>query len=100
MLLVIIDDLDFECIAVFPAKADAPLIVYPNRVLADTLSTKRFEPKAWCLEIVKRPNLVEEYEPTLRGSLERLEPRHTLPLKEALGILRPEGPNHTVSILR
>jgi hypothetical protein len=66
---MIIDDLDVCRVAVLPAKAHAPLIVDPDRVLPGAISAECFEPKARRLEIVKRTDLVEECEPALRGAL-------------------------------
>ena len=66
---MIIDDLDVCRVDVLQAKAHAPLIVDPDRVLPGAISAECFEPKARRLEIVKRTDLVEECEPALRGAL-------------------------------
>jgi hypothetical protein len=44
---MIIDDLDVCRLAVPPAKAHAPLIVDPDRVLSGAISLQRLESKAW-----------------------------------------------------
>ncbi len=87
---MIIDDLDVCRVAVLPAKAHAPLIVDPDRVLPGAISAECFEPKARRLEIVKRTDLVEECEPALRGALECLEPRDPLTLEESLRSFDPK----------
>lgn len=97
---MIVDDLDVCRVAVVPANAHAPLIVDPDRVLSGAISPECFEPKAWRLEIVKRTDLVEECEPTLRGALECLEPCDSLTLEESLRLLRPEVPDHMSIIVR
>jgi len=43
---VIVDDLDVGRVAVLPAKAHAPLIVDPDRVLSGAISLQRLESKA------------------------------------------------------
>jgi hypothetical protein len=40
---MVVRDLDVMGIAAFPAKADAPLIVHPNAVLAGTISRQAFQ---------------------------------------------------------
>ena len=40
---MIVDDLDLKGIAAVPAKADAPLVIDPNAVLACSLSRKPLE---------------------------------------------------------
>ncbi len=62
-LLVIVDDLDVDCVAVIPTKTNAPLIVDPDRVLSGAISPQPLESKAWRFEIVKRADLIEKYEP-------------------------------------
>jgi hypothetical protein len=65
---MIIDDLDVCRVAVLQAKAHAPLIVDPDRVLPGVISPECFEPKARRPEIVKRTDLVEECELALRSN--------------------------------
>lgn len=40
---MVIGDLDFVGVAVFPSKADAPLVVDSNAVLAFTIASQCFE---------------------------------------------------------
>jgi len=44
---VIVDNLDVKYIAVFPAKADPPLIIDADTVLPLALTLESFEPVPW-----------------------------------------------------
>jgi hypothetical protein len=44
---VVIDDFDLMRMAIFPFKADSPLIVDTDRVLAVALTMKRFQAITW-----------------------------------------------------
>ena len=43
---MVIDDFDVGTVAVFPAKADAPLVVDPDAPLAGPITGERFKPVA------------------------------------------------------
>jgi hypothetical protein len=45
-MLVIVDDLNLVSIAILPAKADAPLLVHTNTVLASSTAPKLLQPIA------------------------------------------------------
>lgn len=98
--LMVIDDLDIVGILIAPPKADAPLIVDSNGMLTGAVSLERFKAEARILEVVKRSNSVEQSDPTLGSSLEGLEPRDPMTLEQAFRVLRGEGSNHMISVLR
>jgi hypothetical protein len=51
---VIIDNLDFEGVIVFPFEADSPLLIDPNTVQPFAISFERFKTIAGrCLEIIQ-----------------------------------------------
>jgi hypothetical protein len=51
---MIVDDLDVKDIAVFPAKADPPLIIDADAVLPLALALESFEPISW-----RNPEILE-----------------------------------------
>jgi hypothetical protein len=88
VLLVVVNDLDVIRVPVLPAKADAPLIVDANAVLARAIAFEFFESVAGrdtqVLELlggINEANLTE-HEPEEVGR----EPPDALPLKQALGV--------------
>jgi hypothetical protein len=52
-LLMIVDDLNFVRVAFFPAKADPPLIVDSDGVLAPPISLQGLQSKARRLEVIE-----------------------------------------------
>jgi hypothetical protein len=95
-LLVVVDDLDVIRVPVLPAKADAPLIVDANAVLARAVAFELFESVArrntQVLELlggINEANLTE-HEPEQVGR----EPPDALALKHALGVPIREALDH------
>ena len=93
---MVVDDLDVICVSVLPAKANAPLIVDANTVLARAVAFELFESVArrhtQVVELlggINEANLAE-HEPEQVGR----EPPDALPLKHALGISIREALDH------
>ena len=75
---MVIHDLDFEGIAVRPAKADAPAVVDPNAVLSAAVAVRSFEPVPWWrTQEVERSGGVQHRQLPLRLSPDREPPAGT-----------------------
>ena len=69
---MVVHDLDFESIAVRPAKADAPAVVDPNAVLSAAVAVRSFEPVPWWrTQEVERSGGVQHRQLPLRLSPDR-----------------------------
>jgi len=67
---MIVHDLNVVGVVALPAKTDAPLIVYPNAVLACTIATQKFEPVTRrYAQIVECRCCIQYQEFSQRGSL-------------------------------
>ena len=93
---MVIDDLDVEGVAVLPAKADAPLIVDANTVLARAIPFELLEPVAgWDTKVNELLGGVHEAELAEHEALELgREPAHGLAAKQALGVPIGEAVEH------
>ena len=94
--LVIIGDLDIECIAIFPAEADPPLIVDPDTVLAFSVPRQLFEPiPGRDSQIRQGVGRVKHQELPQRRALNALrELSRTFAAKDPFGLWVLEAPNH------
>lgn len=96
---MVIDDFNLVSVSLSPHKADTPLVIDPNAVLALPVATKRFKP------VARRDGQVTELrrgiklgQLPLRDPLEGPKAFHPLPPVEAFGILRTEGPDHLLIV--
>ena len=96
---MVIDDLYVRRVAVFPDKADAPLIVDPDRVLAPAIALERFEAEAGPFEVDKRRTGVEKNQLSQRDPLECLKPSNAVPTEEPFRVLTGEAPDHALIIV-
>lgn len=93
---MIIDDLNIEGVAVFPAKTDPPLIIDANAMLAGPIAFELLQPVArWNPEILESLGSIDEpqlakHRPVQLGR----EPAHTLALKDTLCLPIGEALNH------
>jgi hypothetical protein len=96
-MLVIIDNLDLERIAVPPPEADSPLVVDANTVLACSAPAQFLQPIARRhTKIVKRLSGIECDELSEHHALKlRGEPSHACPREQSLGIAVGEGRDHS-----
>jgi hypothetical protein len=96
VLLVVVDDLDVIRVPVLPPKADPPLIVDANTVLARSVAFELFESVAGrntqVLELLGGVDEADltEHEPVQVGR----EPSDALPLNHALGVPIREALDH------
>ena len=97
---MVILNTDIQCIAVLPSKHDAPLVVYPDRVLPCAIAFQLFKSIARRREkVLDRLRVVEH--PELPQSRLLHFPGETLvelPQIDALGLLGGEGLDHKRSI--
>jgi hypothetical protein len=94
-LLVVVRDLDSVRVSVPPHKADAPLIVDPNAVLALAVSMQGFQPVAsWNGQVAELRREMYLVQFPARDALNSPELPYRLPVKELLGIRVAEGPDH------
>src|SRR3990172_4863148 len=94
--LVVVRNFDLAGIAVSPFKADAPLVVDPNAVLALAVPSQPFEP----VPRKRRQDLqtvgcVEQVELAKCGTLDRPKLPAGLPTEEPLGLRRAKGLDHS-----
>ena len=93
---MVVDDLDVMCVPVLPAKADAPLIVDANAVLARAVAFELFESVAGRdTQVLELLGGIDEAELTEHESKEAgREPSDVLPLKHALRVPVREALDH------
>lgn len=88
---MIIDYLNVVGVALAPTKANSPLVVDANAVLAFSVAFQRFEPisrQRGKREQVRRR--IQHVELSLRRTFNRLEAANRFTTKEAFGIGAPE----------
>jgi hypothetical protein len=95
-MLVIVDDLDLVGVAILPAKADAPLLVHTNTVLANSIAPELLQPitrrHAKVAELLGR---VHHHKFAQHRALEiRRISSDGLASEQSLGIAIGEGVNH------
>ena len=97
-----IDDLDVQGIAVFPAKANSPLIVNANAVLTGAVALELFEPVARRhAKVVDRVSGIDRDELSEHRALELGgEAPNGLAAEETLGISVGEGFDHSGIVTR
>jgi hypothetical protein len=93
---MIVNDLDIFRCTFAPGEADSPLIVYPDTVLTLPLATQRLKPVSrhrrhvlQFLGVLQHPQLPP------RRRTDDAKSAALLPPKELLGLLAPEGSDHT-----
>ena len=93
---MIIHDLNVEGVAVLPAKADPPLIIDVNAMLAGPTAFELLQTVArWNAEILELLGSIDEPQLAEHGPVQLgREPAHALALKETLGIPIGEALNH------
>ena len=97
LILVIVDNLDLECIAVAPDEADAPLPADPDAVLSVAIAAQFFEPVARICEIAQLPGLSDKTQLSERRALDVLrETPGGTTIVDRLGLGVGEAPNHIV----
>jgi len=98
-LVVRIDDLDFLRVPI-PDKADSPLIVDANTVLAGTVSLQFFKPiTRHCAQILKALRGVEHCELPKRHPLDGLKALATLPLEKRFRVRASKTLNHNDEVI-
>src|SRR5581483_11590967 len=97
---VVVDDLDIVRPAGPPAKADPPLLVDPDAVLAGSVTDKLLEPiSRRDSQVSERFGGVEDQQLAQRRPLGGLvESSHRLAAPDPFGVLVSEGTQHTPSI--
>jgi hypothetical protein len=94
---VVVHDFHFVSITGAPRKAEAPLIVDANAVLALAIAAQFLQPIAWNGgELIKSRRCVQGLQLAEGRTLDRPEPPYGLAIEKALRIGAPEGPNHTL----
>jgi hypothetical protein len=97
LILVIVDDLDRERIAVAPDEADAPLPADSNAVLSLAISAQLFESITRICEIAQLPGLSDKSQFSKRNALDVLwETPGQATIVHRLGLGVGEAPNHVV----
>ena len=92
---MIVHDLDIVDAVFPPPKADPPLVVDPDAVLALPVPPKGLEAIAWRhLQVLKDPGPVEVEELASGGTLDCPKPRNDFVMEQRLGIRVLEGPDH------
>jgi hypothetical protein len=98
---MVVSDLHVEGISLTPPKADSPLLVDTDAVLASPVALQCFEP------IAGRNTQIEEGASTVE--VQELAPRHPLDgtkspnvsvVKQSLRVTAPKASDHTVYLLR
>lgn len=94
---MIVDDFDIKGVAVFPAEADAPLVIDPDTPLAGAVAGELFEPVAgWHAEEVEGGGAVELLQLALGDPLDILrESRGKAAMKEFFRFFAGERADHT-----
>jgi len=98
---VVIHDLDFIGVPLAPRKANAPLVVDANAVLAPPVTLQALQPisrQTGKGSHIRRP--VKHVQLPKSLALDGFEPPHWFTLKEALGVRAAEGPDHNGKVYR
>jgi hypothetical protein len=98
---MIVDDFDFVGIRFSPFKANAPLVVDANAVLALSVAMKRFQSIAWRLpQIRQQTGGMNGPELTKGGAFNRAEPLASLAPKNSFRFVIAKSSDHTFSVSR
>lgn len=96
---MVVNDLDLIGVGILPAKADAPLIVHPNTVLASAISLELFEAVAR-----RHPKVIERLRGVEGDELPEHAPQEVggkatdaLALEEGFGVPVGEALDHFAS---
>jgi hypothetical protein len=94
---MVVHNLDVMCLSRLPPKAEPPLIVNADAVLAGSIPSQLLQSVARrTSEIVRRLGSVQDHELAQGGPLNRQRPSaHPLALEDPLGVLIPEAPYHS-----
>ena len=97
---MVVDDGDIECISVSPTKADAPLVVDPNAVVAGAIATELLQPIArWDPQIVELRAGIELDELASRHPLQLPRPLpHGSAAEDPLRVPVGEGLDHALDL--
>ena len=98
--LVVIDDLHIVGVTIYPAEADAPLVIYPDAVLALEVTFERFKPVGWRNpQIVQGDGVVEHTQLATRHGLDiGRQPPGWRSAPDLFGFLVGEVPDHHATI--
>jgi hypothetical protein len=92
---MIVDDFNFAGVALSPYETDAPLLVYPDAVLALSIPSKQLQPiPGNCLQVRQSRRAVDHREFSHCGTLDALKAQHPLADKQRLRVLRTKGLDH------
>jgi len=96
---MIIRDFDIVGIAISPHKANSPLIVDANAVLALAIASQRFQAVAWRRnQIAQLSRDVQLAQLSLCHSLKFSEPRYPLSRMESFRFPGPKRPDHDIIV--
>jgi len=96
---VVIHDLDFVGVAVAPGKAQAPLVIDADTVLALTIALQALQPVSrQQREGSHVRSRVQHVQFPQRLTLNDLEPAHGFPAEKALRISAAESPDHLQNV--
>lgn len=92
---MVVHDLNVKYLPLLPAKADPPLIIDADAVLALAVAFEGFEPVAGRnLEILQPSDLMQKQELATGDSFNGPEPRHVLIVKQGFRPAVVEGADH------
>jgi len=93
---MIIDNFDVGALSIAPAKADTPLIVYPDAMLTRALALQPFQAiRWWNAQIIKALRGVEHPQLPTRESLNLVwQTAGNVAMPDAFSLLIGEAPDH------
>jgi hypothetical protein len=93
---MIIDNLDVGALSIAPAKADTPLIVYPDAMLTRALALQPFQAiRRWNAQIIKALRGVKHPQLPTRESLNWVwQTAGNVAMPDAFSVLIGEAPDH------
>ena len=98
---MVVDDFHIVGIAVFPDKADAPLLVDANAVLAEAITFEGLESiTRRCVQILENSRPVQDEKLAPGRTFELPESAHESIVEQGLCAPAPERSNHTRSVQR
>lgn len=96
---MIIDDLDLVCVSSFPAETDPPLIIDPDAVLTDAISSQLLQSVSWRdTEILKGFRRIQQSKFAKRRSLDiRSHLPNRVPVEEPLRLPIAKALDHALA---